>query len=107
MQAKLSIRTLPVIFDPQLPLARVSASWGYAGQSPGISLAARGDTASFGCGEAREWELVEDVQDMSASRSRKAMIVMGHVVSEQSGMKYCAEWLKTFIPEVPFEFIAA
>jgi hypothetical protein len=35
------------------------------------------------------------------------LIVLGHVVSEQAGMKYCAEWLKSFIPEVPIEFIPA
>jgi hypothetical protein len=29
------------------------------------------------------------------------------VVAEQSGMTYCAEWLKTFIPEVPIDFIPA
>ena len=33
--------------------------------------------------------------------------MLNHVVSEQAGMKYCAQWLKTFIPEVPVEFIAA
>jgi hypothetical protein len=32
---------------------------------------------------------------------------MGHVVSEQSAMKDGAEWLKSFIPEVPIDFIAA
>jgi len=32
---------------------------------------------------------------------------VGHVVSEQAGMKYCAEWLKGFVTEVPIEFIAA
>ena len=37
---------------------------------------------------------------------KKALIVLGHVVSEQAGMKYCAEWLKGFISEVPIEFIA-
>jgi hypothetical protein len=58
-------------------------------------------------GPIREWELVEYVQDMIASGRKKAMIVMGHVISEQSDMKYCAEWLKTFIPEVPVDFIAA
>jgi hypothetical protein len=35
------------------------------------------------------------------------LIVLGHVVSEQAGMKYCAEWLKGFISEAPIEFIAA
>jgi putative NIF3 family GTP cyclohydrolase 1 type 2 len=107
MQAKLNIRALRVIGDPQLPVSRVNASWGYVGQFPGINLTARTDTDLFVCGETREWELVEYVQDMIASGRKKAMIVMGHVVSEQSGMKYCAEWLKTFIPEVPVEFIAA
>ena len=83
------------------------SSWGYIGQFPGINLAARADTDLFICGETREWELVEYVQDMIASGKKKALIVLGHVVSEQSGMKYCAEWLKTFIPEVPVELIAA
>jgi putative NIF3 family GTP cyclohydrolase 1 type 2 len=107
MQAKLNIRTMRVIGDPQLPVSRVNASWGYIGEIPGINLAARADTDLFVCGETREWELVEYVQDMIASGRKKAMIIMGHVVSEQSGMKYCAEWLKTFIPEVPVDFIAA
>jgi hypothetical protein len=35
------------------------------------------------------------------------LIVIGHVLSEQSGMKYCAEWLKTLVPEVPVQFVAA
>ena len=34
-------------------------------------------------------------------------LVTGHVVSERSGMKYCAEWLKPLLPEVAVEFIAA
>jgi putative NIF3 family GTP cyclohydrolase 1 type 2 len=105
MQAKLGIRTLRVIGDPQMAVRRVNASWGYAGQA--IALASRSGTDVFVCGETREWELVEYVQDMIASGRKKAMIIMGHVVSEHSGMKYCAEWLKSFIPEVPIEFIAA
>ena len=105
MQAKLGIRTMRVIGDPQMAVRRVNASWGYAGQA--VAAASRSDTDVFVCGETREWELVEYVQDMIASGRKKAMIIMGHVVSEQSGMKYCVEWLKSFIPEVPIEFIAA
>lgn len=58
-------------------------------------------------GETHEWELVEYAQDTIAAGKKKALIVLGHVVSEQAGMKYCAEWLKEFIKEVPIEFIAA
>jgi putative NIF3 family GTP cyclohydrolase 1 type 2 len=58
-------------------------------------------------GETREWELVEYAQDAISSGQKKGLIVLGHVVSEQSGMKLCAEWLKGFIKEVPIEFIPA
>ncbi len=47
------------------------------------------------------------IQDAIAVGKMKTLIIMGHVVSEQSGMKHCAEWLKRFITEVPIEFIAA
>ena len=50
---------------------------------------------------------MEYVQDLISSGRKKALIVLGHVASEQSGMRYCAERLKTFIPEVPVEFIPA
>ena len=43
---------------------------------------------------------------MSAGQ-KKALIVIGHVLSEQSGMKLCAEWLKPLVPDVPIGFIAA
>jgi putative NIF3 family GTP cyclohydrolase 1 type 2 len=107
IQSRLKPRTMRVLGDPQLSIKRVNASWGYISQFPGITLAARADTDLFVCGETREWEVVEYVQDMIASGRKKALIVLGHVVSEQSGMKYCAEWLKTFIPEVPIDFIPA
>jgi hypothetical protein len=58
-------------------------------------------------GETHEWELVEYAQDAIVSGRKKALIVLGHVVSEQAGMKYCAEWLRGFVKEVPIEFIAA
>ncbi len=58
-------------------------------------------------GETREWELVEYIQDMITSGKKKALIVIGHVLSEQSGMELCAEWLKSFIEEVPIDFVPA
>ena len=42
-----------------------------------------------------------------AAGAKKALIVVNHVVSEQSGMRYCAEWLKPMVPEVPVEFVAS
>jgi putative NIF3 family GTP cyclohydrolase 1 type 2 len=107
MLTRLKIRTMRVVGRPDLPIRRAIASWGYVSEFPGIPLLARPDIDVLIVGETREWELVEYAQDTMSSGRKKALILLGHVVSEQAGMKYCAEWLKTFIPEVPIEFMAA
>jgi putative NIF3 family GTP cyclohydrolase 1 type 2 len=107
METKLKIRTMRVLGDPKLPVKRVIASWGYVSQTPGIPYFARPDVDVLVVGETREWELVEYAQDAITSGQKKGLIVLGHVVSEQAGMKRCAEWLKEFIKEIPIEFVAA
>ena len=105
IEAKLNIRTMRVLGDPKLPVRRAMTSWGYIGA--GIPLISTEGVDVLICGETREWELVEYVQDMISAGKKKALIVLGHVVSEQAGMKLCAEWLRPIIPEVPIDFIAA
>ena len=107
METKLKIRAMRVVGDPKLPVKRVLASWGNVSLMPGIPFLSRPDVDVLVVGETHEWELVEYAQDAISSGQKKALIVLGHVVSEQAGMKYCAEWLKGFIGEVPIEFIAA
>jgi putative NIF3 family GTP cyclohydrolase 1 type 2 len=107
IEKKLKIRTMRVVGDPSLPVRRLIASWGNVSLTPGIPFLARPDVDVLVLGETHEWELVEYAQDAIASGKDKALIVLGHVVSEQAGMKYCAEWLRGFINEVAIEFIAA
>jgi putative NIF3 family GTP cyclohydrolase 1 type 2 len=107
IETRLRIRTMRVVGDPALPVNRVLASWGNLSLMPGIPFFARSDVDVLVVGETREWELVEYAQDAISSGQKKALIVLGHVVSEQAGMKYCAEWLKGFSKEVPVEFIPA
>jgi len=56
-------------------------------------------------GETREWETVEYAADAASEGRKKALIVIGHVPSEQAGMEECARWLKTFVKYVPIEFV--
>ena len=65
----------------------------------------RDDVEVLAIGEVPEWETVEYVSDAAAEGKRKALILLGHIPSEQPGMDDCAEWLKTFVKEVPVEFI--
>jgi putative NIF3 family GTP cyclohydrolase 1 type 2 len=105
MRTKLNIRTMRVVGDPNLRVKNVAASWGAGSREGVIALMVRPDVDAVVIGEGREWEVVEYAQDAISAGQKKALIVMGHVVSEQSGMKYCAEWLKGFITEVPIDFV--
>ena len=107
IQTRLNVRTMRVVGKPTMPVKRVVASWGAADRLTTIPLFARPDVDVLVVGEAREWELVEYAQDSITAGNQKALIVLGHVVSEQGGMKYCTEWLKSFVTEVPIEFVPA
>ena len=108
MKAKLNVRSMRIVGERGLGVSRVAASWGYASLMPQlIEIAASPDVDFLVVGETREWELVEYVQDQIAAGQPKALIVINHVVSEQAGMAYCAEWLRPIVPEVPVTFIAA
>jgi putative NIF3 family GTP cyclohydrolase 1 type 2 len=107
IQDRLRDRTMRVVGKPTMPVRRVAASWGAADRLTTIPLFARPDVDVLVVGEAREWELVEYAQDSITAGNQKALIILGHVVSEQGGMKYCTEWLKSFVTEVPVEFVPA
>ena len=107
LETKLNARTLRIVGDPRLPVTRALASWGYVGGNPGGIDLINSDTDVLVVGETWEWELVEYAQDLVSAGRKKALIILGHMVSEQWGMKYCAEWLKGFVPEVPVEFLPA
>jgi putative NIF3 family GTP cyclohydrolase 1 type 2 len=104
MRDRLKIHAMRVVGDPNLKVHTVAGNWGYAGSSRPF---ARPDLDVLVIGEAREWELIEYAADTITSGKKKGLIVLGHIPSEQAGMINCANWLKTFISEVPIEFIAA
>lgn len=58
-------------------------------------------------GEVREWENTHYAADMFTAGEKRALVTTGRVVSEDPGMRACAEWLKTVVKEVPARWIAA
>jgi putative NIF3 family GTP cyclohydrolase 1 type 2 len=101
---KMNARTMRVVGDPQLPVRTVFESWGYCMGFGGV-LALNTEADVLVIGEAQDWDLVEYARDLVSSGRRKGLIVLGHVLSEQWGMKYCAEWLQGFVTEVPVKFV--
>jgi putative NIF3 family GTP cyclohydrolase 1 type 2 len=58
-------------------------------------------------GEVREWENTFYAADIFAAGEKRALVTVGRVVSEEPGMRACAEWLKTVVKEVPGTWIGA
>ena len=105
LSRKLDDKTMRVVGDPNLSVSNVAAKWGNASQMPAIHLL-NDPVEVVIVGYTHEWEAVEYAQDMISAGQKKGLILLGESKSEQAGMKYCAEWLKTFITEVPVEYIS-
>jgi putative NIF3 family GTP cyclohydrolase 1 type 2 len=104
---KLDARTVRVVGDPSLSITRAAILPGASGM-PKQVLALRGDDVEvLVVGEAAEWEAVEYVRDASSQGRHKAMIVVGHEVSEEPGMKKCAEDLRALFPNLQVVHIPA
>jgi hypothetical protein len=102
---KLNDKTLRVVGDPSLPVFTIATSFGNTSQMDGIARL-NGPAQVLVCGYAREWEVVEYAQDMIAAGAKKALILLGENASVGPAMRFCAEWMKSFITEVPVTFIA-
>jgi putative NIF3 family GTP cyclohydrolase 1 type 2 len=107
IRTKLDARTLRVVGDPKLKVTTVALSPGFAGYPNNRRLLQMSDVQVVVIGEAHEWEAIEHAADASAAGLPKALIAIGHIPSEQAGMEECARWLRTFVTEVPVDFVPA
>lgn len=94
-----------VIGDPNLKFTKVGFVAGAPGPMPQIRMLQRDDVEVLVGGETREWETVEYVRDAVTQGRHKAMILMGHNISEEAGAEVCAEWLREFVQGIPIEFV--
>ncbi len=104
---KLGIVAMRVVGDPNMKLTKIAMLPGAGGSAGQIRMLERDDVEALLIGEVPEWETVEYVADAVTEHKRKALLLLTHIPSEQAGMEECAKWLKTFISEVPIEFVPA
>jgi putative NIF3 family GTP cyclohydrolase 1 type 2 len=107
LKTKLELHAMRVVGNPQLKITRVALSPGAAGMEREIGALEKPDIQLLITGESREWETVEYAADAISEKKNKALIVLGHIPSEQAGMEECTRWLKTFVSEVPVKFVPA
>lgn len=107
IRQKLRAPTLRVVGDSNLRVTRVALVPGAAGFALHRQALQRNDVEVVVIGEAHEWETVEYVADAISAGKKKALIITGHIPSEQAGMEEFARWLGTFLTDVPVKFVAA
>jgi putative NIF3 family GTP cyclohydrolase 1 type 2 len=104
IEKRLKLPVIRVIGDPQATVTRGALMQGTA---PFHAATVFPNVDVIVAGEQREWEGVEYAFDANTAGQKKGLILIGHWVSEDQGMRLCAEWLKSFVTEVPVEWIPA
>jgi putative NIF3 family GTP cyclohydrolase 1 type 2 len=106
MKQRLGIQVLRVVGNPQMKVTKVGLAPGAGGPQRHRRMLQRDSVEVLAIGEVPEWETIEYVTDAVSEGRKKALILLGHIPSEQPGMEDCAEWLKGFVKEVPVGFVA-
>jgi putative NIF3 family GTP cyclohydrolase 1 type 2 len=101
----LNIRTLRVVGDPNAKVSTIALGVGYniPRFSPDVDVVMGGENPEAG----GAFDDTEYVLDAAALGKNKGQIILGHTISEEPGMEDCANWLKTFLPNIPIQFIRA
>jgi len=107
LKSRLKVHVMRVVGDPKLKVKKVALVPGASGFGKETRALEISDLQVLITGEPREWETVEYVADAVTEGKPKALIILSHIPSEQAGMEECTRWLKTFVSEVPVEFVPA
>jgi putative NIF3 family GTP cyclohydrolase 1 type 2 len=107
VKERLGSSVVRVVGDPDMKITKVGFSPGAAGSEREIRALEQDDVQVLMVGETREWETVEYASDAVTEGRKKALIVIGHIPSEQPGMEECTRWLKGFVKDVTVEFVPA
>ena len=105
LQQRIGARALRVVGDPNARVSRVQLGVGYA--TPALNA----DVDVVISGEQQEVDGALDAPeyalDAAALGIPKGWIMLGHAVSEEAGMLEMAQWIRSFVPEVPVQLVKA
>ena len=100
IKRRIGIRSMRVVGNPDMAVTKVAFLPGASGWDAHRAYLQRDDVEVLVIGEAREWETVEYAADSATQGLHKALIILGHVPSEQAGSSVLVEWLTPRVPEV-------
>lgn len=104
LAARLSASAIRIAGNPSTRVRRVALTEGFPGFAANRHAIQPGIDALV-MGEDHEWESIEYANDAISEGRLKALIVVGHIASEEEGMREAARWIKTLVKEVPVQFV--
>ncbi|QJD87380.1 Nif3-like dinuclear metal center hexameric protein [Cohnella herbarum] len=105
VKQRLGLATLRLAGDLAMPCRRVGLLVGYRGGiEHSVPLFEKHNVDLVAYGEGPEWETPEYVRDAIEIGRRQALLVLGHLESEQPGMRLLADRLGVLFPSVPVRF---
>jgi putative NIF3 family GTP cyclohydrolase 1 type 2 len=107
LKEKLGIPMLRVIGDPTHVCRRIAIFPGASGGRRQITALQQDKPDLFICGELSEWETSEYIRDARFKGEKRALVVLGHAVSEEPGMQWLVTWLQPKIRYIKVTHIAA
>lgn len=107
LKRKLNIPMLRYIGNPAQACKKILLQPGAAGVNTHITNVDKYKPDVLICGEIAEWETAEYIRDARAKGQQTALIVLGHIASEEIGSKYVSDWLHEKFPALKSIFIPA
>lgn len=110
---KMNMGVVQIVGNPDMKVRRVSALVGGGSLGLGISeslpmrhMREKNIDVAI-CGDITEWTLSAYVRDAAMLGLNKGMLVLGHERSEEAGMKFLPEWMKSVAGDTEVVFISA
>jgi putative NIF3 family GTP cyclohydrolase 1 type 2 len=107
IKTSLGIQHVRVIGDLNQPCERIALLPGAWGGQRQVTIAEAEKPDLLIVGELSEWETAEYMRDTHLLGEKRALLVLGHSVSEEPGMEYFVDWLQPKIPGIKISHLAS
>ena len=107
VKKRLGLQTVRVVGDLTSRCERVALLPGFPPAAWQMGSLGEAGADVLITGEIHEWETSEYVHDATHLELKKGLIVIGHMASEEPGLRGIIPWLEERLPDVPIHFVSS
>jgi len=101
LKERLGLERVQAVGNPETTCRRIGVMPGASGGTSQIRLFRDEQIDSLIVGEISQWETNVYVRDANELGLERSLLVLGHVQSEEPGMRVLVDWLKPRFPDLP------